>query len=113
VTNKQTKEQQNLEAALESGAVQAFAEGKQIQHNLNGGKWTDYDGNHPNFTCDCQWRVKPEPEPLLERWYIVCGQDDVVGIFRSLANAEKDVMCRAEKDIRIVHMREVWEEENL
>jgi hypothetical protein len=103
-----TKEQKNLKAALDSGAVQAWADGKQIQYEEYEGKWTDADGRWANFTATCKWRVKPEPEPLLERWCVVrVGCDPQLG-YVSLQEAQ----AFADKVLgfRIVHMREVREE---
>jgi hypothetical protein len=106
-----TNAQRNFKAALDSGAVQAWAEGKQIQCLQADGHWSDFPDGHcvPNFHIG-KWRVKPETRPLRERWEIVTDRYGAVGSYKTLAEAIDDLAARAhQKDIRIVHMREVRE----
>jgi hypothetical protein len=105
-----TNAQRNFKAALDSGAVQAWVEGKQIQRLCADGHWSDFPDRHcvPNFHIG-KWRVKPEPEPLLERWDVVRGRK-VIGSFETCEGALGDIAIRHESsNLRIVHMREVRE----
>jgi hypothetical protein len=100
-------EQRNFKAALDSGAVQAWAEGKTIECGWEG-EWFDFTGDHPRFgSSDFKWRVKPEPEPLLERWWVVRGREVVSG-FETREGASGYISTHHEPpSLRIVHMREV------
>lgn len=58
-----------MKDAIESGAVQAWIDGKPIQHKMPGplSQWTTVELTDPNFNNpSCFWR--PAPEPRLRPW---------------------------------------------
>lgn len=60
---------QAMKDAVESGAVQAWIDGKPIQHKMTGplSQWTTVELTDPNFNHpSCFWR--PAPEPKLRPW---------------------------------------------
>lgn len=82
--------QQALKDAMESGAIQAWLDGKEIEYQyLNNGDWKCMtDTLHYLADPRYQWRPKPEPppEPPVVKWinikdqkpkhadeYLVCG----------------------------------------
>jgi hypothetical protein len=104
-----TSEQRDLQAAIDSGAVQAWANGKQIQYEYRSGRWEDYKGKTPNFFCACRWRVKPEPEPEppAEEWLVKEEGGGVLHRFNTESEAKAFLLKLRNGQYRIVHMREV------
>lgn len=53
---------------LDTGVLQAWAEGKEIQIKfIPNGQWVDFTGEEPHFpSTKFEWRVKPEPR----RWWV-------------------------------------------
>lgn len=65
--------------------LRAIADGKTVQLRRPGmpeTAWLDYVPNgctSPLYVGDrTEWRIKPEPEPLFERWYIVETRESTV-----------------------------------
>jgi hypothetical protein len=102
-----TSEQRDLQAAIDSGAVQAWANGKQIQYEYRSGRWEDFESKCPNFACDSKWRVKPEPEPPAEEWLVKEEGGGVLHRFNTESEAKAFLLKLRNGQYRIVHMREV------
>ena len=89
------------QAAKLAQAYQWLSEGKEVEE-LAMGSWRSWDG----FPSNTHFRLKPEPDPLLELWVNAYEGGGLA------ANLSKEVAIkRATKDaMRIaVHMREVRE----
>lgn len=62
--------------------LRAIADGKTVQWSTGarGADWHDWSVNDmcpsPTASAQLEWRVKPEPEPLFERWYFVQSKPD-------------------------------------
>jgi hypothetical protein len=102
-----TSEQRDLQAAIDSGAVQAWANGKQIQYEYRSGRWEDFESKCPNFACDSKWRVKPELEPPAEEWLVKEEGGGVLHRFNTESEAKAFLLKLRNGQYRIVHMREV------
>ena len=99
--------------------MQAYLDGKQIQskakrprYRVEGG-WADWT-SHKQPVWDfwsCEYRIKPEPRIPIEEWRIVYEAGDSTGPFGSHIDAEAYLLTCGEVGGRIVHFREVIEDE--
>ena len=64
--------------------LRAIADGKTVQWSLGafGSDWNDWERDEvapsPTNSIGLSWRIKPEPEPLFERWYLVETRESTI-----------------------------------
>ena len=97
---KMTEKEQAVEAAVDSGAVQAWLCGQDIQWRLKGQTvWKDFDrGGNPDFTAlTTEWRASPIKSPVI-RWFAIADAEPQAGQRCLISDGEEVRMDRWEGD---------------
>ena len=93
------------QAAKLAQAYQWLSEEKEVQYLSGSGFWQPWTG----FGHELQYRLKPEPQPLMECWANLY----LTGYVAAHPSAEKAINNAGSNPARVaVHMREVRDEPN-
>jgi hypothetical protein len=91
--------------------IQAFAEGKIVQARQIGGEWLNIYDPYFGYPANdkIEYRIKPEP---LECWVNVY-EDGGIGVYETEeeANVHASIGGSHRPDVKVVHMREVTDED--